>query len=682
MTLRLRAASFVLAACAAAAGTAQAADDIVVTGAPLPAALSDQAYDVKTIDAARLQSTASARIEDVLRDGGGLTQFRRSDSRSAHPTSQGASLRGLGGNAASRALVLLDGVPVADPFGGWVDWPSLDPRGLGAVRVTRGGGAGAFGTGALAGVAELQSTARDQTPVFDGGVAIGERESYIADARGKADVLNGFVTLSGRYDTGDGFTPILKSQRGAVDRPAPYDQWTVRARYVGPVVEGVELQTALSAFGDKRERGTDFTDNKTTGQDVSLRLIGRGAWGWEALVFAQNRDFESQFASVAPDRATVTQSLDQFDTPSHGYGGKLELRPPVGENAELRVGVDYRWVDGETNELFRFVDGLPVNRRKAGGNNQTAGAFIEYSVQPIAQLTLTATGRLDYWRIADGELREANIATGAPVRDVVGANRDDWEALGRIGASYALTETLSLRAAAYQSYRLPTLNELYRPFRAGADATAANLDLTPEKLHGAEIGAESKMGELTLGATIFWNRLEDAIANVSIGKLPGDICPGVGVVAGACRQRQNLSAIESVGVELDASYVWNDWRVLGAYAFADSEVRGSALHGLRPAQTPKHQGSVTVEWKSAQGLRAALTGRYLAGQFEDDLNVRRLDSAATLDAFVAVPLKSGLSLELRGENITDTRVEAAVSGLGVIERATPRTLWAALRYRM
>src|SRR3546814_5473743 len=58
-----------------------------------------------------------SRIENRLRDEAGIVQFRRSDGRSAHPTSQGVTLRGLGGNASSRALVTLDGVPQADPFG-------------------------------------------------------------------------------------------------------------------------------------------------------------------------------------------------------------------------------------------------------------------------------------------------------------------------------------------------------------------------------------------------------------------------------------------------------------------------------------------------------------------------------------------------------------------------------------
>jgi hypothetical protein len=70
----------------------------------------------------------------------------------------------------------------------------------------------------------------------------------------------------------------------------------------------------------------------------------------------------------------------------------------------------------------------------------------------------------------------------------------------------------------------------------------------------------------------------------------------------------------------------------------------------------------------------------LSGQYEDDLNSRRLDAATTLDAAAAIPLAGGFAVELRAENLTDTLVEAGISGANVLERASPRTLWIGLRY--
>src|SRR6476661_2488307 len=132
---------------------------IIVTARALADPAAERAYSVDTIDAARLTNAPSTQLDQVLKDVPGLQLFRRSDARSGHPTSQGVTLRALGGNASSRALLILDGVPQSDPFGGWVNWPAYDPADLGQIRVVRGGGSVANGPGALAGTIELSSRA-------------------------------------------------------------------------------------------------------------------------------------------------------------------------------------------------------------------------------------------------------------------------------------------------------------------------------------------------------------------------------------------------------------------------------------------------------------------------------------------------------------------------------------------
>src|SRR3569833_3229638 len=123
---------------------------IVITGRGLAPGETNGAA-VVTIDDNRIKRSASGRLEDVLRDVAGTQSFRRSDSRSSHATNQSITLRGIGGNASSRALLLVDGVPQADPFGGWVTFPAYSTDRMGLIRVTRGGGTGYYGPGALAG---------------------------------------------------------------------------------------------------------------------------------------------------------------------------------------------------------------------------------------------------------------------------------------------------------------------------------------------------------------------------------------------------------------------------------------------------------------------------------------------------------------------------------------------------
>ncbi|GAO40573.1 putative TonB-dependent receptor [Sphingomonas changbaiensis NBRC 104936] len=658
--------------------------DIIVTGRGLSETPGDVAYDIVTIDRTRLEQSASGRLEDVLRDVAGLQQFRRSDSRSANPTSQGVTLRGLGGNAASRALLILDGVPQADPFGGWVAFPAYAPERLGQVRITRGGGSGVFGPGALAGTIELTSAGPGELPPIGAHLAYGSRESVEADALASARLGGGFATLSADYARGDGFVPIVAGQRGPADRPAPYEQASVAARGVIPVGETTELQANLIAFTDRRERGTAFTRDGSDGADASLRLVGHGDWGFSALAYLQTRAFQSQFASVNDDRSAASQVLDQYNTPATGLGARLEVAPPLGADIDLRAGADWRRTSGRTEELFTFVNGAPTRGRLAGGVSSTVGAFADLS-WTLGGVTLSAGGRLDRWSIRDGFLAERTLATAAPLTDSHFPDRSGWEPTGRAGIAWHAADTVTLRAAAYAGWRLPTLNELYRPFRVGADATAANAALSPERLQGGELGVEFRPAPtVRLGATVFDNRLENAIANVTVARGPGNF-PGVGFVsaAGFYRVRQNLDAIRSRGLELDGAATLGAWRLGASYALTDARVRASGLaaplDGLRPAQTPRHTASGTLAW-TGRALQASATLRYVSSQFEDDQNTRSLRDALTLDARLAVPLRKGLSLEARAENLTDTRVEAAVSADGVIERATPRTLWLGVRF--
>ena len=150
-------------------------DQIVVTGRGLDAAPAAVAYDVQEIDADRLAVAASGRLEDALSAAAGFQQFRRSDSRASNPSAQGITLRALGGNATSRTLLLLDGVPMADPFFGYVPLSALAPERLAVARVTRGGGSGAFGAGAVAGTIDLTSAGPDQLGLFNGRALVDDR---------------------------------------------------------------------------------------------------------------------------------------------------------------------------------------------------------------------------------------------------------------------------------------------------------------------------------------------------------------------------------------------------------------------------------------------------------------------------------------------------------------------------
>jgi iron complex outermembrane receptor protein len=683
MKILIAAFVFVLPAAGLAAAPDQP-DQIVVTGRGLVAPIGTEAYDSVVIDRDRLVLNPSGRIEGVLGDVAGFQQFRRADSRAANPTSQGATLRALGGNASSRALVLLDGVPQLDPFTGYVPYSALRPERLASARVTRGGGAGAFGVGAVAGTIELDSGGPDSLPGVSARLFGGSRNASEVSGGIVQRLGSGFVSTNAVWDRGDGYLLIPASQRGTADVPARYDAWSVALRGVAPLTSALEIQASGLVFDDHRLRGLAGTTSRSQGSDVSFKLLSRGRWGFEALAYIQARSFASGFVSTAADRSSVTPTLDQFNTPSTGLGAKVEVRPPVGDGSSLRIGADMRGASGQTNEFFRFVAGTPTRLRRAGGINTTYGGFIEGS-SAIGPLTLTGGARVDRWSIRHGFLTESATGTGATTLDLAYPDRSGTRPTFRGGALLKLSGAVELRAAGYTGFRVPTLNELYRPFRVGADATAANGALGLEKLKGVEGGINLRVGKARLATTAFWNRLDGAIANVTLGTGPGTF-PQVGVVAagGVFRQRLNVDAIDVRGLEITGTLPLGDFKLSASYAYTDARVRASGLavplDGKRPAQTPEHQGSATFAYAPSSGPQGSLSVHYAGAQYEDDLETRQLPRAVTVDGVVMIPMLPSVRLVARAENIFDAKVVSGISATGVEDLGTPQTFWLGLTF--
>lgn len=642
----------------AAAQAHRPEERIVVTGAGLPLPPGTPAYGSVVIPRDRLVDGASGRIESVLGDVAGFQQFRRSDSRSANPSAQGATLRALGGNASSRTLVLLDGVPLADPFFGYIPFSALVPDRLSVVRVTRGGGVGAFGAGAVAGTIELASATRDQLPDVAASAFYGSRDATEFTASATPDLGAGYVSLSGRWDRGDGFQTTPRDQRVAATVPAAYEGWSANLRAVAPLSATSELQFRATLFRDDRTLRFRGADNSSEGQDASIRYVSHGRWQVDALAYIQARNFSNIVISATSFR----KSLDQRNTPSTGIGGKVELRPPVGADHVLRIGADTRFATGDMYE-DAFIP--VIVRRHAGGKQLTSGFFAEDD-WTIGRLVLTAGARADRWSISNGFFR----ATGTTPLNF--SDRNDWEFSGRAGALYHVGDALSLRAAGYTGFRLPTLNELYRPFVVGAVRTEANAALMPEKLKGLEAGFDfSPAKDITLSATAFYNRLDDAIANVTLNPANPN-----------ARQRRNVDAIVAKGVELTASGRVADFLLSASYAYSHSTVHapGMRFDGLTPAQSPRHAASATVAWRPSQGPSLSTTVRYVAKQYEDDFQTYILPDALTVDAVASLPIGHGASIVARGENLFDETVVTRLGTDGSIDLGTPRTFWIGVRF--
>jgi len=659
---------------------------LVVTASRGPQPLDRVAFSTRILTRAELLAAPTATLDGALRAVPGFSLFRRSDSFSANPTAQGVSLRGLGPSGASRSLVLLDGVPLNDPFGGWVLWSQLPRESVAGAEIVRGGGATAWGNAALGGVIQLLSPTlnEDHTTLSASAGAFTTRRAALGVTR---TLGASSVQFFGETFTTAGFNLVAPERRGSIDEAAASNHSAFNVRARTRLGENLEATVTARTFEETRHNGTPYQRNGSRSHFAAVGLSGAvtPAFTWNASAYAQRGRFASTFSSINATRTAETPASDQFAVPSRANGAAWSGTWSHARDAKTSFGLDARTVRGETQENFTFTNGAYTRQRFAGGRQAFAGLFALHE-QPLARdFTLTLGARLDDWSESDGHRRESINATGALARDDHYADQHGIEFSPSAGLVWRTTSELRLRAAAQQAFRRPTLNELYRPFRAGSTVTEANPALRTERVTSAEVGADWTRGAFGLTGAIFWNELHDAVGNVTLARGPGTF-PIVGTLAagGLGRQRLNLNTTHVRGIEFSTNYRLNErMRFTAEALWNDATVSRAdvapALVGKRVAQVPRHTLTFGGTWRALGGITLTPRLRWIGAQYEDDENTLRLGEVAVIDLGAVYPLGRGWELFVSAENLGNARIETGRSADGVVNTGTPRLGLAGVR---
>ena len=463
--------------------------EITVTATRKETRLADTPASVVVVNRAALASSAAPTADDALRQVPGFTLFRRAGSRTANPTTQGVSLRGIGASGASRALVLDDGVPLNDPFGGWIYWGRIPLVAIERAEVVRGGASDLYGSGAMSGVVQFVRRADD---AISAEVSYGQQSSangqlYAAAKRGdwRASVATDLFQT-------DGYVLVQPFQRGAVDTPADSRHTSIDATVARG---GIFLRA--SHYDESRHNGTPLQTNDTVIRQLTL---GADLRALSLRAYASDQDYHQTFSAIAADRQSERLTAVQH-VPSGAAGASVQWFA-VARGANVVVaGAEGRRVSGDDDEGATIVS----------GRQRTGAAFVE-DVVTTTRMTFTAAMRVDRWH-------------------------DDTAWSPRASILFRANDRVAFTAAAYRAFRAPTLNELIRNFRVGNVLTLANDRLGPERLSAVEAGVRSG----PFRATLFSMITSDTIANVTLSTTPTLIT----------RQRQNFGSSRSRGAEID-----------------------------------------------------------------------------------------------------------------------------------
>jgi outer membrane receptor protein involved in Fe transport len=582
-----------------------------------------------------IRESPAVVADDVLRQVPTFSLFRRSSSIGSHPTTQGVSLRGIGPSGVSRALVLIDGVPFNDPFGGWVYWTRVPLETVDRIEVVEGNSSNVYGNYAMGGVLNFAS-ARPKPKTFEFRTQYGNLSSPKADFFASNVWGRVGASIEGSAFSTDGYPNVIENERGRVDQ-TPDGEWaavnvdyrTFNLKVDYRPTDRVNLFLRGGYFDENRLNGKYSTfdgapeENDTVWSSVSggLRATLPDQSDLQARVFGDFEKFRSSFLAVpnlvtrAIGRTTLRQKV-----PTTGVGAMVQWSKAVSTRQMYSAGVDFRHVDGASEEIaYDIVTGLtPTVNRESGGTQMSSGAFVQGQFWPATKVTLTLSGRLDHWRNYNGRNLEYSAATGLPTANHRESlpDKSDTVFTPRAAVRYHLSDTVSTWASIGWGFRAPTLNELYRQFRVGAILTLANEQLGPEHLVGGEIGINLEpTRNLSLRGLWFDNRVDDPVANVTRTDLVNT------------QQRQNLGSTHIWGLQTDAEYrIRQQWRVGASYMFNQATVTefaaNPALVGKYLPQVPAHRGSVHAAYANPRLLDVALSVLFSSRQYNDDLNVQ------------------------------------------------------------
>jgi outer membrane receptor protein involved in Fe transport len=637
----------------------QPLETVVVTAYRSALGSSDSPASTRVLNRQQLEQAAPTTLDEKLREVPGFQLYRRSSSLVANPTTEGISLRGLGSTAASRSLVVMDDVPLNDPFGGWVHWEEVPEMAIHSVEVVRGGASDLYGSSAIGGVISIVPV-RPQSSSLQ-IMASGGSESTLDDGA-LATVAHG--PWSGMISAGliatDGYTMIAPDQRGPVDQPSNVHGQNALAEISHGLPDGGRIFVRANGLNERRHNGTPDQWN------ASRLWRGAGGTDWRSFslrLYGSNEHFRQTFSSVAPDRASEKLTRYGFD-PSDELGAALRWRHAAGGHTLLLAGTDTHDIRAADNaEIFSGAGGIS----DTSARQRQTGVWGEALFTP-AGWTISGSARVDHFSNFDAR----QFSHPGPPTLLPSFSETVFDP--RLGIVRRLTSSLAWSSSAFRAYRAPSLNELYRTFQVGQQITRANPNLRSERATGWETGlqADIRPWGSSVRASYFWTQVNRPITAVTQSITPTQ----------TLLERENLGQIESRGLSLDYAARPASWiAVDGGYQFAIATVTKFApepqLVGNWIPQVPRNQATAQVRLSRPRIGLLSLQGRLGGRQYDDDANLNLLHSYFRLDAYGEHEMGRHLVAFAASENLLNHSIEVGKTPQVTLD--TPRIVRVGIR---
>jgi outer membrane receptor protein involved in Fe transport len=631
--------------------------EVVVTATRSERALSEVPASVSVVDSTTVQDTPAQSLDDVLRHVPGVNLPVQTGIE-AHPTADNVSMRGLGG---IHALVLVDGVPLNDPFFGYIQWGRIPLESIDRVEIVRGGGSPLWGNLAMGGVINVVTRApqEDTAIAAAGGGGFGTYRSSLFGSYGLSQ--HNRISLTAEVNGTDGFMAVPEYARRPFDTPTSFSARNFEVRDRWQAADDLLVDVRFDYHKNNQQLGTPLSINRQeiSSYAASVNKTFGSVGTLSGTAFYSQSTFVTDNPTVNDPTlppAAQTEHIDNIHTtPFHNAGGSLVWSQNwQGIARSLTAGLDLNDVKGSDRGAIFDATGTNLVRTDIGRGEQLfAGAFAQLSIVPLERLELLASGRVQYFEVLNGYDGNPGGAGNEP-------NQSTTKFDPRISVRYALSDVIALRGAYYQAFRAPTLDNLYRGFASNGGIYYPNSALKPETLNGGEVGVDVVSRGLRVQVTYYRTTVSNLITTATLdpSQLPQGFFYGGRLV--------NAASALVQGVENEVS-----WRIGGGfsttlgYTWAQSVYQSNPTDPLSVGQqltdVPRNSASAAFTYEDTSGWRVSTDARYVSATSWANAEHTNpgfpyqaaADPHFVVDLAASYPIKPGFALYLQIQNLLD-----------------------------
>ena len=579
-------------------------DEIVFSAGFGETTLQETGATVSVVTREELEASGETRVIDYIARLPGV------DARARGPIGSLTSItiRGAGQNY---VRVLVDGIDVSDVSGTQhaFDFGSLTTADISHIELLRGGQSAVYGSEAIGGVISITTRRAEAEGVqqfatieagsynsFRGsyGVAadIGALDYAFSLTRTQTDGFSAAEENSGNTEA-DGF------ESNRLSFSVGHDLANGGRVGVNGFIEDARLEfDEAFPVGDGTPDEVSFNDSR--GLRAYLELpTGVVASTFAATYYELERDVRGSAGGFGANNRY------QGERVGISYLGRVD----IATTTELRFGFD-----AEREDFAQSGDYGP-----GSGDSDTRGAFAELAWSPSSDLDFATTLRYDDHSQFGGLTS------------------------GRIAASWRPNADWVIRSSAAQSYRAPSLYELYGLY--------GNTALQPEESRSLDLGIERRFGADTfLRFTGFYNETTDIIDNLSLSAAPW------------ARYFQVPGTVRRRGVEVEfGTAITANWRVDGNYTVTTGENPTLTAGNAWNLEFPGNDLSLTLSGDITERLSTTLS-------MQSVRNRPTLSDYTVANASFTYAVSDGVDAYLRIENLQDTEYQLT-RGYGTSDRA-------------